>query len=66
VIRYYNLQEGLLHEGSPDNFSIRIFSAPTAAELEILKSEYGLKQHKLVSASDPDEEPRLEIHEGHL
>jgi magnesium transporter len=57
----FDLEEGRLHNRTPDTGPITIFSAPTPAERQLLRDGLGVDDHTLRSALDPEEIARLEF-----
>lgn len=61
MLRRFQLAEGTLVPTDAADASVWLYVAPEAAEREVLRAEYGLDEHTLMSALDPDEVSRIEF-----
>ena len=59
--KYYRLDDGKMQECAEHAGQIVLFSQPTADEQRELTSAWGIDEHDLASALDPDEIARVEV-----
>ncbi|NLO90620.1 MAG: magnesium transporter CorA family protein [Elusimicrobia bacterium] len=62
----YSLVDGKPAESAEADSPIELYSNPTPEEKAALVSRYGLDEHTLNSALDPDEPARLEFEQDHV
>ena len=61
MIRRFQLEGGTMVPSDSDDASVLLFVSPEPAERERLRVTYGLDEHTLLSALDPDEVSRIEF-----
>ncbi|MCK9796628.1 magnesium transporter CorA family protein [Pseudomonas sp. MAFF 302030] len=66
MIQSYHLRHGALQPAPQQDAEVLLFSAPDAAERDLLRSDFKLDEHALASALDPDEVSRIEFHPDNL
>jgi magnesium transporter len=66
MIQSYQLRHGALQPAPQQDAEVLLFSAPDAAERDLLRSDFKLDEHALASALDPDEVSRIEFHPDNL
>lgn len=65
MIKYYNLINNCVKPSDSSDSCIHLYIAPTETEIEELEKTFGIDTHTLISASDPDEVPRLELEDDY-
>jgi magnesium transporter len=66
MIARFDLIAGLVVPAESDEAPIHVFQNPDAAERDLLRARFGLDEHTLSSALDPDEISRIEMAPGRL
>lgn len=61
----YQLDGGKLLSTDPESAAIFVYNEPTSEDLREMQEKYGIDNHNLMSALDPDELSRLEFEENH-
>jgi len=66
MIRLFDLPDGAMVPSTSPNAPVHLFVNPDAPERDLLRAKFGLDEHTLSSALDPDEVPRIEMTPGHM
>jgi len=66
MIRRFDLTDGTVVPAESEHAPVQLFVNPDPAERDILRTVFGLDEHTLSSALDPDEVSRLEATPDHL
>jgi magnesium transporter len=66
VIKLFDLTDGAMIPAATRDAPVHLFVNPDATERDLLRTSFGLDEHTLSSALDPDEVPRIELAPGHL
>jgi magnesium transporter len=61
MIKRFELAEGALVPAESEDAPVHLYVNPEAAEREALRTRFGLDEHTLSSALDPDEVSRMEV-----
>jgi magnesium transporter len=61
MVKYYILQHNNVFPSESAESPIHLYIAPSETEIEVLEHSFDIDKHTLISASDPDEVPRLEL-----
>lgn len=65
MLTSYAIEGCRLVERPPEASSVFVYTAPTEEERTELAQHFGLEEHDVVSALDPDELPRVEFEDDH-
>lgn len=65
MIEYFKISEGRIVEASEAEAQIFTIAAPTPAQKIMLTEKWGIDEHNVNSALDPDEISRIEIEDDH-
>lgn len=65
MIEYFKIAEGRIVEAGEADAQIYLISAPSPAQKTMLTETWGIDEHNVNSALDPDEISRVEIEETH-
>ncbi len=66
MIQLFDLADGAMVPATSLDPAIQVFVNPDAAERDLLRTGFGLDEHTLSSALDPDEVPRVELAPGRV
>ena len=66
MIKLFDLTDGAMIPAASQEAPVHLFVNPDAPERDLLRTSFGLDEHTLSSALDPDEVPRIELAPGHL
>lgn len=66
MIRRFDLRDSALVPTERQDAPVHLFVSPEAPERELLLARFGLDEHTLSSALDPDEVSRIEVAADHL
>ncbi len=66
MIKGFSLTDGKPAEAAIEQSAILLYADPTAEEKVQLSTKYGVDEHTLNSALDPDEPPRVEFEQDHI
>lgn len=65
MIEHFKITDGRIVESAEADAQIFVVSAPTAAQKALLTERWGIDEHNVNSALDPDEISRVEIEDDH-
>lgn len=65
MIEHFKISDGRIVEATEADAQIYLISAPTPAQKTLLTEKWGIDEHNVNSALDPDEISRVEIEDDH-